>query len=151
MAFLEQEFSEITESTWQALLGVALKPRVRTTALESIEGFLTGRVEISGAWNGVLLFHGSTPLTKVVASIIFDSDHSMVTNQDQMDAMYELTNNLGVNLKSLLPEPCQLSLPCVLGTTPESLSVPGAEPVSDLLFDCLGQPLWVSVWKRRDC
>ena len=150
MQFLEQEILEITEATWQAMLGLDIQPRVLPASLDTGAGYLTGRVEISGAWNGVVLLHGSIQLAQAAASVIFSNSNGAVTEQDQMDAMYELTNIIGGNIKSLLPEPCQLSLPCVYGTTPEILEVPGAEQVSELVFDCQGQPLFVSVWKRMD-
>ena len=148
MQFLEQEISAITETTWQAMLGLNIRPRRFHAVLQPREGFLTGRVEISGAWNGVVLLHGSSQLARSAASEIFACEKFDVTQQDLMDAIYELTNIIGGNIKLLLPEPSQLSLPCVYGTTPEIVAVPGAEQVSDLVFDCQGQPLFVSVWKR---
>ncbi|MGD9849800.1 MAG: chemotaxis protein CheX [Nitrospirales bacterium] len=150
MQFLEQEILEITETTWQAMLGLDIHLRPLPAVLNPHEDFLTGRVEISGAWNGVVLLHGSSQLTRSAAAMIFANGMLDVTSQDLMDAMYELTNIIGGNIKALLPEPSQLSLPCVHGTTPEIVAVPGAEQVSDLVFDCQGQPLFVSVWKRID-
>lgn len=150
MQFLEQEILEITETTWQAMLGLSIRPRPLPAVLDPHADFLTGRVEISGAWNGVVLLHGSSQLTRSAASLIFANGMLEVTPQDLMDAMYELTNIIGGNIKSLLPEPSHLSLPCVYETTPEMASVPGAEQVSDLVFDCQGESLFVSLWKRND-
>ena len=148
MQFLEQEIFEIAEATWQSIVGTQVNSGGGTATMTSPEGFLTGSVEITGAWNGVVLLHGAEPLIREAAAVIFGSNEGEVSHQDQLDAMYELTNIMGGNIKSLLPEPCQLALPKVESTTPELLKVPGAERVSDLVFDCQGQPIHVSVWKK---
>ena len=92
--------------------------------------------------------HGSDQLTHSAAVVIIASGHSEITDQDRRDVMYELTNVIASNIKSLLPGSCQLSLPQVMQTTPEGLNVPHAELVSALVFDCQAQPLLVSLWKR---
>lgn len=148
MQFLEQEILEIAEATWQSIVGMQVSSGGGTATMPSPEGFLTGSVEISGAWNGVVLMHGAEPLIREAAAVIFGSNGDEVSHQDQLDAMYELTNIIGGNIKSLLPEPCQLALPKVESTTSDMLEVPGAERMSDLVFDCQGQSLYVSVWKK---
>ena len=147
MKLLEQEVLEITETTWQALLGLDIQACILPETIDLDDGFWTGKVEISGAWNGFVLLHGSRQLTHSAASGIFASDDSELTAQDRMDAMYELTNVIAEHIKSLLPEPCQLSLPQVMQTTPEGLNMAHAERVSELVFDSPDQPLFVSLWK----
>ena len=148
MQFLEREISDITETTWQAMLGLELQTGTLPAAIDFDDGFLTGRVEISGAWNGLVVLHGSGQLAHSAASVIFSNGHSEVTVQDRRDAMYELTNVIAGNIKSLLPASCHLSLPQVMPTTPENLEITHAECVSELVFDCQNQPLFVSLWKR---
>ena len=150
MQFLEQEILEITETTWEAMLGLHICQRANPETLIATGGFLTGKVEISGAWKGMVLLHGSTKLAEAAASVIFAKERSEVTHQEQLDAVYELTNIIGGNFKSLLPEPCHLSLPSVGPTTSDDLQVAEAELMSELMFDCQQQPLFVTVWKRHD-
>ncbi len=148
MQFLEQEIFEMTEATCQALLGFDLQPGTVPAAIDLADGFCTGKVEISGAWNGVVLLHGSGQLAHCAASVIFSNGPSEVTAQDRSDAIYELTNVIANNIKGLLPSPCHLSLPQVMQTTSERLEIAHAERVSELVFDCQNQPLHVSLWKR---
>ncbi len=150
MQFLEEEILEITEATWQSILGLDIRPRALPASMGLAAGYLTGKVEISGAWTGAVLLHGSRELAAAAASVIFSHEDGAGTEQDSLDAMYELTNIIGGNIKSLLPEPCQLSIPCVEPTTDEHLQIPGLERVSELVFDCQDQPLFVSVWQRQD-
>ncbi len=149
MQFLEEEILEITETTWQSLLGLDIHPRALPATMGPAEGHLTGKVEISGAWTGAVLLHGSRDLAAAAAAVIFATEAGAGSEQDSFDAMYELTNIIGGNIKSLLPEPCQLSLPCVEATTDEHLQILGMEKVSELVFDCQGQPLFVSVWQQQ--
>lgn len=146
MQFLEQEISEITETTWDAMLGLEIRVNLLPGRINFVDEFWTGTVEIYGAWHGVVLLHGSGKLAHSAASVIFG--HLASTPQDRKDAMYELTNVIAGNIKALLPGPSHLSLPLVLPTTPEGLTVPHAERVSELVFDCQDQPLWVALWKR---
>ena len=69
--FLEKEIFEMTETTCQALLGFVLQPSTVPAAIDLAGGFCTGKVEISGAWNGVVLLHGSGQLARCAASVIF--------------------------------------------------------------------------------
>ncbi len=149
MQFLEEEILEITETTWQSMLGLEIHPRALPVSIGPVEGNLTGKVEISGAWTGVVLLHGSHELAAEAAAVIFSTEAGGGTAQDSLDAMYELTNIIGGNIKSLLPEPCQLSLPSVEQTTDAHLQVLGMEKVSELVFDCQDQPLFVSVWQQQ--
>lgn len=148
MQFLEQEIFEVTETTWQAMLGLGIQPGILPTSIDPADRFWTGKVEISGAWNGVVVLHGSEQLAHSAASVIFGNGPLEVSAQEQKDAMYELTNVIAGNIKSLLPGPCQLALPQVMQTTPEGLDVAQAERVSELVFDCQDEPLFVSLWKR---
>ena len=149
MQFLEEEILEITEATWQSMLGLDIRPCPEFQAPPSFSGFLRGRVEITGAWNGVVMLHGAQKLAGAAAAVIFSADQDSVTEQDQMDAIYELSNIIAGNIKSLLPEPCQLSLPTVSTSVEQSITVEGAERVSELMFDCQGQHLFVTVWHRQ--
>ena len=149
MQFLEQEILEITETTWQSMLGLDIHPCALPASMGAVAGYLTGKVEISGSWTGAVLLHGSRELAEAAAALIFAHEPGGGSEQDSLDAMYELTNIIGNNIKSLLPEPCQLSLPCVKATTEEQLRIVGMERMSELVFDCQNQPLFVSVWQQQ--
>ncbi len=149
MQFLEEEILEITETTWRSMLGLDIQPRALPASMGPVEGYYTGKVEISGAWAGAVLLHGSRQLAAEAAAVIFAHESGEWSVQDSIDAMYELTNILGGNIKSLLPEPCQLSLPTVEVTTEDHLHVVGMERMSEFVFDRQGQPLFVSVWQQH--
>ncbi len=149
MQFLEEEILEITEATWQSMLGLDISPRALPATMGAVEGYFTGKVEISGAWTGAVLLHGSRQLAQAAAAVIFSHGAGEGSEQDSLDAMYELTNIIGGNIKSLLPVPCQLSRPTVVATTDDHLQILGMERMNELVFDCQGEPLFVSVWQQQ--
>jgi chemotaxis protein CheX len=65
------------------------------------------------------------------------------------DALGELTNMTGGNLKSLLPEPCFLSLPAVT-MTQQGFRIPGSELLTSVTFQCWGYKFKVSVLKKSE-
>ena len=70
MQFLEEEILEITETTWQSMLGLDIQPRALPSSMGPVEGYYTGKIEISGAWTGAVLLHGSRQLAAEAARVI---------------------------------------------------------------------------------
>jgi chemotaxis protein CheX len=60
-----------------------------------------------------------------------------------------MTNMVGGNIKTLLPEPSRLSMPSVTKGSDYMFSVGGGEIVSQLSFSCEGKPFQVAVIERR--
>jgi chemotaxis protein CheX len=149
MQFLEEEILEITEATWTAMLGMEIARRTGSGAPDGATSFLNGHVGISGAWEGQVMIHGTSGLARSAASKIFSIAPEEVSEQDEVDAIYELTNIIAGNIKSLLPEPCQLSLPEVHRGTEWAVEATGADCVSELSFESEGHVLQVAVWKRE--
>lgn len=145
--FLEEEILEITEPTWQAMLGLDIYPRTVPASMGLVDGYFTGKVEISGAWTGAELLHGSRHIGPSCSRGVFSHEADGVSEQDFLDAKYELTIIMDGSIASLLPEPWQLSLVTVEAKTKEHFQILGMERMSELVFDCQDQPLFVSVWQ----
>ncbi len=149
MQFLEAEILEITEETWGALLGLSISPCSTPEQACIPQKGISAHVQITGTWNGTVVLHGTHDLTGLAASQIFSMTRDDLTGQDHRDAIYELANIIAGNIKSLLPEPCQLSVPTVQEGTEVATELREAECVSRVVFECQGQPLWVSIWKNK--
>ncbi len=150
MQFLEEEILEITETTWSAMMGLDIHPNVTYPIPSGYENILIGQVNISGGWDGQVRLHATAALARSTAEKIFAMPPESIQAQDQIDTIYELTNIIAGNIKSLLPEPCQLSLPTVQLGSEWTPHVAGADQVSELAFECEGHPLLVTVWKNRE-
>jgi chemotaxis protein CheX len=71
-------------------------------------------VSMTGAWQGHLVVRCTSAAAHNAAAALLGMHRDEVTSEDITDALGELANILGGNVKSLLPEPSALSLPHVL-------------------------------------
>jgi chemotaxis protein CheX len=83
----------------------------------------------------------------MAASAMFDRPAEQLGDQDVADALGELTNMIGGNIKSLIPGPSRLSMPAVTVGGSSTVRVPGAALLSTVSLACGGLPLTVSVWR----
>ncbi|HZZ74122.1 MAG TPA: chemotaxis protein CheX [Pirellulales bacterium] len=145
MQFGETEIIELTQAICHAVLDLALEP-VRDGA--EIETGLAGRVRISGQWRGEVILESSPVFAQQAAQIMFAHDCEAASFDDMRDAIAELTNIVGGNLKSILPGPSDLSVP---ECSELSESRPAAEPRQLLMamrFESDGAPLCVTVYQH---
>lgn len=102
-------------------------------------------ISITGEWNGVVYLHCSSKLASAVSQDIFKTDADSITDEDIEDAMGEMINMIGGNVKMLLPAPSNLSLPNVVRGIDCSCQVPGGDEVQCLHARCAGEDLYVHV------
>jgi chemotaxis protein CheX len=104
---------------------------------------VTASVSVTGAWEGHIVVSCSAPASRDVAAALLGVELADVTPEDVTDAVGELVNIIGGNVKGLMPEPSALSLPVVLvnGNT----GWPSAVEVCQLDGEWLGEPMAVRV------
>ena len=145
----EPELTEITERVWASLVELPLIPRQPGEPGPAAGSrTFTGCVQITGAWEGAVTVHCSEALAKVLTAAMFMVDPEDTTPEEVSDALGELANMVGGNVKALLPEPCRISLPAVADGMDYRLSVPGARPVTAVTWKCNGEPLMVRLLER---
>ena len=76
-------------------------------------------------------------------------ESSAASVSDSQDAVGELANMTGGNVKALLPMTCRLSLPRVVEGTGHTTRPPGGELVTTVAFDCQGSSLVIQLLKKR--
>ena len=147
----EPEVTEITERVWTSLVEAPLLPRLPGQPSGLVPGSrtFTGCVQITGAWEGAVTVHCSESLAKMLTAAMFMVDADDTTPEEVSDALGELANMVGGNVKALLPEPCRISLPAVADGMDYRLSVPGARPLTAVTWTCSGEPLMVRLLERR--
>ena len=150
MAFAETEICEVTESIWRSVLGLDVRRGASGSAHDGRRRFLTGCVQVTGAWEGAITVDCSAALARRAAGIMFDVDPDSAELPEIQDALGELTNMTGGNIKNLLPSPSLLSLPSVTEGLDYSVSVPGGRLLTEVSFECQGEPLLVRVLKKED-
>jgi chemotaxis protein CheX len=135
----------IARDVWSSFLDVDLEP-VRVPAQAAVDD-LTGVIEVSGAWHGSIEVRCAAPVATALARAMLGDRPIPLAPDDVTDALGELTNMVGGNVKSLLPAPSRLSLPVVrVGPRPAD----GAALVShvELVARTTGDPVSISVWAR---
>ncbi|GJL80112.1 MAG: hypothetical protein NPINA01_31010 [Nitrospinaceae bacterium] len=147
MQFIEKEICEYTESIWQSILSLEARPTENGQEISKNNYALAGCIHITGAWEGTVTIDYPMSLAKQVASIMFNLNNQEVDKELIQDALGELTNMTGGNIKSLLPEPCYLSLPAV-AVTDSAMRIPGSELVTKVTFKCKDDNFQVSLLKK---
>lgn len=103
----EDHLSDITENVWTGFLDI---PLARAAAAPArCECAATVRIE--GAWNGSLVVCCSRSLAQRVAATMFQCDTEELREALWSDALGEIANIIGGNVKAVLPAPSRLGLP----------------------------------------
>ncbi|MDQ1536058.1 MAG: chemotaxis protein CheX [Actinomycetota bacterium] len=151
MSISQEQLAEIAESVWSSFLGMSIHKLEASESLEVTDRHpASATVHISGSWNGSVILSGSTTLTRRAAAAMFEIAEADLDDADIADAFGELANIIGGNLKCLLPEPSQLSLPTVSFGAAHVVTVPGAGLLEDVELECDGDRLRIAVWNKRD-
>jgi chemotaxis protein CheX len=138
-----EDLFAIAEQIWASYLDVEgtspLLPALPTAPSPDV----CASVSVTGAWRGHVVVSSSMTAARNVAAALLGVDLDDVTPEDVRDAIGELANIIGGNVKSLMPEPAALSLPVVLidGNT----GWPSVVEVSHLDGEWLGEPIAVQV------
>ena len=146
----EEELFQFTETIFESMLSLVVQRSSEPVNGKGTERFITGCIQITGAWEGTITLECSTELARKASAIMFDVEPAAATDAEIQDALGELTNMTGGNIKNLLPGTCHLSLPSVTEGVDYTVSVPGSQLQSQVTFECEGQPLVVSMLRKED-
>lgn len=147
---MENEICQVTESIWGSVLGVEVRRRALAEIPAKQEHTLAGCVQLTGAWEGAVALHCAIGLARQVAALMFSMDPGSASIEEVQDALGELVNMTGGNIKALLAEPCYLSLPTVVEGNNYTLRIPGSVLVSQVAFECQGQPFLVTLLEKKE-
>jgi chemotaxis protein CheX len=137
---------EITREVWSSFLSLEIEPVDADSA--PLEGLrITGVVSISGAWQGSVVLECAHAHAVAAAEAMFAADPGSLSDDEVGDALGELTNMVGGNVKSLLPAPSALSIPSVAEGDNLTVRVPGAVLTDRVALVSAAGLLHVSLWK----
>ena len=135
----------ITREVWSSFLDGDPAGLVVSGSDGAIDDQVTGCVHLSGAYIGAIMLQCSPPAARDAAAALFSVSPDDVTQAEVVDAMGEIANMVGGNVKSMLPGPSTLSLPSVIQGR---LSLPGSQVVREVTLAWHAQPLTVSLWRQ---
>ncbi len=146
MLVLENDLSALTAGVWEAFLGLEAEPT--GPGLGDGGPFYTASVAIGGGWDGSVSLVMPLVLARAAAAAMFGLGEAELDADEVVDAVGELANIIGGNIKGMIEEPCTLSLPMVACGTDYSVSRPGTEIVRSVTLLSGGRPFEVAVHKR---
>lgn len=146
--FVESDVQMLVESIWSTVLSLQARRAHSPRRADDFAPVVIGCAQITGAWEGAVLLECSLPLALRAAAAVFGAEPTELSVADLEDAIGELTNMHGGNLKGLLPDSCFLSLPAVVHGRDHRLRIPGAAEVCRQVYECDGERFVVSILSR---
>lgn len=148
MHLSHDDVAAIVNEVWSSMLGLPVDP-LDIENPPQIEGpAVSGSVGVNGATDCLICVEMSSDAARLFGATMFGLSEEEASEDDISDAIGELTNMVGGNIKSLLPEPSALSLPVVAQGTSPTLKVPSATKLIHSTYICGDKPIVVTVWNR---
>lgn len=113
---IRRELSNTLSSIWKDMLGLPTSPTAAIEPSSDSLDMLSASIAISGAWAGKITVCLERCLVLKIASIMFKRSETKLSEEEIDDALREMTNMLGGNIKFVLPQSsqgkqCSLSIP----------------------------------------
>ncbi len=143
MQLLLEDIEQIAAMVMGSIAGVVLEPT--DGEIPRDRAALTGCVHIDGAWNGAALVECELPLARRMTAVLFGRPEDEVSVDDVRDALGEITNMIGKNIKTLLPAPSRLSLPTVIKNADYAVTVPRTKPAGVVSFRAGAETLVIRI------
>ena len=139
--------SQIVESVFITMLNLEVVPYEIPWSPSRDQ--LTAVVHLSGNRNGTLLFECNRWEACRFTGRFLSIEPPDTVNDDVRDVVGELANMIGGNLKSMLSQGIQLSMPSVMDGSDYSLRVCGVEARRQLAFQCDDGLFWITTLTKR--
>ena len=140
---------EVVDSVWSAMLGLSLTPSANPYTPNG-HGRMSGTVTITGSWEAAVKIDLPVPVAREAAAVMFDMTDDELGDEEVLDALGELVNMIGGNIKGLAEGESKLSLPTVAQGGDFQVFVPNAEVDSEMVFDACNSQFQVQVLIRSE-
>jgi chemotaxis protein CheX len=138
-----EDILTVTNNVFQTMLGVEATLDGDSDRSESDP--ITGCVQITGEWKGAVMVQTSRDFSSDAACKMLSMKSDDVELIDRQEALAELTNMIGGNIKGLMPGPSSLSLPSVTSTRAHDIRVMDTAIENSVALDCNGQQIRIVV------
>ena len=147
---ISDQLDEVIHTVWQTMLGQDLRsvPLQTPWREEGTKGMMAC-IQITGGWEGAVTIECSADLARSMAEDMFGMEPGEAADDEILDALGELVNVVGGNVKALLDGGADLSLPAVTSGVDYTVVVPGSTETCKLGFDFDGQPVRVGLLARQ--
>jgi chemotaxis protein CheX len=137
-----------TQEIWSLVLGQTATPTDGRPAGD--DDPFTSCVHITGAWRGAVMLTLPSAVAARATATMFSIDAAAVTPTHLYDAIGELVNMIGGNLKALFKPPCYLSLPMITTGRDVEMNVVGGRCLAEVAFETADGTFSVTIVERAD-
>ena len=147
---IEQQLDEVIHTVWQTMLGQDLEDaEVEETWKDDTDRGMMACIQITGTWEGAVTIECTAKLARDMAEDMFGMDPGEASDEEVSDALGELVNVVGGNVKALLDGGAELSLPAVTTGVDYKVVAPGSTETCQLQFTYTGEPVRVGLLARH--
>jgi len=126
--------NQIVEHVFETMMN--LEVRQADVPFPPAGDLITAAISLAGSWKGAVLVECGMPEAFLFTSRMIGIDLPTGLNDDVRDALGELSNMVGGNLKSVLPAGVGLSLPTVVWGQAYTMQICRAGRVRRWVFTC---------------
>jgi len=144
------QLGEIVQSIWSSMLGIEAELDATAVVPNGPERHVTACVHFTGGWEGSVVLECPETLGLEAASLMFAMEPSETGLSEMKDALGELANMVAGNVKPLLPNPCQISMPTVVDGVEYEVSLPGARQIQRIGLRSQGKAFAAAVYDKQD-
>jgi len=147
---IAEQLDEVIHTVWQTMLGQDVRsvPAVNPWREDGTPGMMAC-IQITGGWEGAVTIECTVELARSMAEDMFGMEPGEAADDEVFDALGELANVVGGNVKALLDGSADLSLPAVTTGVDYRVVVPGSKETCQLGFDLAGHPFRVGLLSRQ--
>lgn len=138
-----QMVAQIVESVFITMMDLEVYPD--ETPWTPSNNHLTSCVRVSGEWNGALLLECNHWQARQFAGRFLSMNPPDSVTEEVEDVLGELANMIGGNIKCVMANGLELSMPMVIDGSDPWLRFPTSEIQERLAFLCAEGPFWVTL------
>lgn len=145
----DEDLFTLAETVWSSVLGLEL---ARADDVEGKIGdtTITSCVQITGDWEGAVTIACSHSLAAKLTAAMFQMEPAELSDEEIRDAMGEVANMTGGNVKGMAPGNNTLTLPTVSEGEEGTLSITKTRQVNRVVGITAGEPVIITVLSRED-
>lgn len=138
----------VTENVFASLTDFSVATIDESTIDRHGHRYVTAAVSITGEWEGTVAVACCDELSRLITGAFFGVEPAEADPSEINDAIGEVANMIGGNVKALMPAPSQLSLPTVTTGIDYVVTFPGTREETREAFAVEGGFLIVSILRK---
>lgn len=149
MTNLEAQLNEVIHTVWKTMLDQEISSiELAEFAPKKVNDGVLACIQITGKWSGAITIECSLKLAREMAEEMFGMEPGEALEEEIQDAIGELVNVVGGNLKAFLDGRAELSLPAVTWGENYRVVMPGSHETLRMGFNCNGEGIRVGLLTR---